>query len=70
MSESLEHQAVRELAGEQCECGGMKRKMQSFCSRCYFKLSKKTQRALYTPFSEGYAEIYDRAKEELRCASA
>ena len=70
MTESLRHQALRELQSAQCVCGARKRQAQSFCRDCYFKLSKKTQFALYTPFSEGYAEIYDRAKEELRCASA
>lgn len=66
MNESLEHQALRELISEQCMCGGRKKKHQSFCRKCYFKLPKKTQIALYTAFSDGYAEIYDRAKEELQ----
>ena len=70
MNEALEHQAMREYVSDQCACGSRKKKTQSFCRSCYFKLSRKTQHALYTPFSEGYAEIYDRAKEELRCASA
>ena len=70
LSESLAGQARRELLSQRCVCGNWKRCGHSFCVRCFRSLSPKTRSALYTPFSEGYAEIYDRAKEELRCASA
>jgi len=66
MERSLEKQALEELDGKTCYCGAEKKAGQSFCSRCYFSLPKETQRALYRHISEGYAGIYDEAKDWLR----
>lgn len=66
MSLSLIQQALQELDGTVCYCGAEKKKGQSFCKRCYFSLPKNMQRDLYKHISEGYAEIYDSAKDFLR----
>lgn len=63
---SLLAQALKELDGEVCYCGAEKKKGRSFCSRCYFSLPKRLQSALYKHISEGYAEVYDEAKDFLR----
>ena len=56
-----------ELDSDVCAaCGGEKKKRQSFCRQCYFSLPKAMQMSLYKPFSEGYAEIYDEAKDWLK----
>lgn len=64
--ESLIATAVRELESKNCICGKSKWPGHSFCHACYMKLPKATRLDLYKPLSEGYAEIYDRAKEQLR----
>lgn len=67
LSESLEVQALRELKSETCAvCDKSKTSGNSFCKSCYFSLPEKTRHLLYTPMSEGYATIYDEAKDDLR----
>jgi hypothetical protein len=66
MTESLVQTAIRELGLEQCICGAHKERRQSFCKRCYFALPQKLRSDLYKPLSDGYAEIYDEAKDWLQ----
>ncbi len=67
LSESLEQQALRELKSENCAaCERPKESGQSFCKSCYFSLPPRTRNALYAAMSDGYASIYDEAKEDLR----
>jgi hypothetical protein len=67
-NKSLTEIAWDDLASEICgHCGRKKQKRQSFCRRCYFALPEGLRRQLYTPFSGGYAEIYDEAKTYLQC---
>lgn len=47
-------------------CARRKSPMQSFCRSCYFKLPEKARRELYKSMADGYAEIYDEAKELLK----
>jgi len=63
---SLVQEALKELDGTVCYCGAAKAKGKSFCNRCYFSLPPKLQRALYKHISEGYAEIWDEARDFLR----
>jgi hypothetical protein len=67
LAESLEQIAIRELASDRCVCGEEKVKNQSFCRKCYFTLPKQLRFELYKPISDGYAEIYDQAKQYLQC---
>ena len=67
LSENLEQQALRELKSETCAaCDKPKMSGHSFCKSCYFALPEKTRHLLYTPMSDGYATIYDEAKDDLR----
>lgn len=63
---SLVAQALKELDSTVCYCGNEKLKGSSFCKRCYFSLPKKTQGELWKRVSDGYAEVYDEAKDFLR----
>ena len=63
---SLRQQAREELRSETCVCGRKKAYGHSFCGGCYHALPAGKQRALYTTFADGYAEIYDEAKELLK----
>lgn len=63
---SLVAQALQDLDSTTCYCGNEKGKGKSFCKRCYFSLPKKIQHDLYKHISEGYAEVYDEAKDFLR----
>lgn len=63
---SLVQQAMAELEANRCYCGAAKVAKKSFCGTCYYSLPRETQRALYKSFSDGYAQIYDDAKEWLR----
>jgi predicted amidophosphoribosyltransferase len=66
-SRSLTDIAWDELMSEVCaNCGNAKRKKMSFCSKCYYKLPEEVRNNLYTAMSDGYAEIYDEAKELLK----
>jgi len=62
LSESLEAEAVRVLDSTECLCGRVKTRGHSFCRPCYFALPAQTRQKLYTPLSEGYAEIWDEAR--------
>lgn len=64
--DSLETIARNELKSETCVCGEPKQKMQSFGRLCYYALPKNLSQKLYKPFSDGYASIYDEAKDWLR----
>lgn len=67
LTESLTAQALRELNERLCAvCGSEKDKGKSFCPKCYFSLNGKERRSLYTPFTSGYAEIYDELKTKLK----
>jgi hypothetical protein len=56
---------VRELAGElagtECRCGYKKKPRQTFCTRCYFRLTPELRRDLYRRFGDGYEEAYEAA---------
>jgi hypothetical protein len=66
LSESLVDIAWRELFSAVCVCGAAKKPHQSFCRECYFALPKGLRNRLYLSMSEGYAEIYDEAKDFLK----
>lgn len=66
MKLSLVQQALAELHATRCYCGAGKSSGKSFCGKCYYSLPKQTQRDLYKHINEGYANIYDDAKEWLR----
>ncbi len=66
MAESLIQTALRELDSEICLCGKRKKKRESFCRDCYFSLPQGLRNRLYRTMSEGYAEIYDLAKDYLK----
>lgn len=52
---------IEGLSSEICQCGFSKRRKQSFCSKCYYKLPKETRAALYRRIGSGYEEAYDHA---------
>jgi len=59
--------AIRELIDTICPvCSDEKKKGESFCPHCYFSLTPEQRQALYTPWGNGYAEIYDGIRKELR----
>ena len=66
MNLSLVQIALQELDGTVCYCGARKSKGKSFCARCFFSLPKKMQGDLYKHISDGYAEIWDEARDFLR----
>ncbi len=66
LTESLVATALRELESQTCICGQPKRRNESFCRQCYFALHPGVRSQLYRTFSDGYAEIYDLAKDWLR----
>lgn len=67
-NKSLTEIAWDDLLSEICgHCGRKKQVKHSFCRRCYFALPDRLRKRLYTPMSEGYAEIYDEAKTYLQC---
>ena len=70
MTESLTMTAIRELGDVRCACGAEKQRNQSFCRGCYFALPAATRSKLYAAFSQGYAEVYDEAKDWLRTYTA
>ncbi len=52
------------LASDVCPaCEKTKKKRQSFCLKCYRKLPRTTQQALYNP--EGYQETWEAALQTL-----
>jgi predicted amidophosphoribosyltransferase len=67
LTESLQAQAIRELASNECAaCGKFKNRNNSFCKTCFYTLSAVERNSLYTTFADGYAEIYDELKTKLR----
>lgn len=68
LSETPYQRAWREFTAEVCPvegCGKKKRKHQSFCSKCYFSLSKDMQNDLYKRFGSGYEEAHEDARDWL-----
>jgi hypothetical protein len=66
MAESLLEEAKRILFSDTCVCGKPKVKNQSFCRGCYFALPGRLRSELYKSFSDGYAEIWDEAREYIK----
>lgn len=63
---SLRQIAWDDLFSEKCICGNKKQVKQSFCKTCYFELPQNMRYNLYKTFDDGYAEIYDEAKDYLK----
>ncbi len=60
-------EVLTDFSGEVCSiCGGWKRKMNSFCTRCYLALPPKKRAALYLSFGDGYEEAFTEAQAYLR----
>lgn len=58
--------ALRELHSERCLCERHKPAGKSFCGKCYFRLPKHLQRALYKRIRMGYEQAFERAINELK----
>lgn len=57
---------VRSLRSIRCPaCGAMKKKRQTFCGDCYFKLPAQAQRDLYRGLEDGYESYVLRALRTL-----
>lgn len=56
---------LRELISEKCRCGHSKRSRNTFCSQCFYSLTKDQQNALYKKMNEGYQEAHAIAIEVL-----
>ena len=56
---------LRELISEKCRCGRSKRSRNTFCSQCFYSLTKDQQNALYRKMNEGYQEAHAVAIEVL-----
>lgn len=63
---AMQHELVRELAGNKCFCGKEKTPAQTFCSRDYFLLPSPLRKALYRRVGHGYEEAYKEAREFLK----
>lgn len=71
MTQSRKSSALRSLVSETCPfCQGRKRRSQSFCRLCYFKLPATSRQALYHRFGEGYEEALDAAEIWLQAQAA
>lgn len=58
---------LEDFLGMKCAgCGGMKRSKMSHCGRCYHKLPRDMQSALYKRFGEGYEAAFTASTEWLR----
>lgn len=55
------HPLIIEILSTVCRCTRVKRKMNTFCSRCYYKLPQAMRSALYQKIGEGYEESYKSA---------
>ena len=66
LTPSLKKIALDALYSESCVCGARKKRYESFCRGCYFALPAGLRNRLYRTMSEGYAEIYDQARDFLR----
>ncbi len=64
--ESLEQEALRILGSTTCVCGSAKERGDSFCRKCYFSLTPSLRGKLYAPLSDGYASMWDEARDYLR----
>lgn len=56
---------IEELQGNRCRCGQAKKRGQTFCQACYFKLPPKLRGRLYRRVGQGYAEAYQEATAYL-----
>jgi hypothetical protein len=57
---------LEDFLGTECSgCGGEKRSKMSHCSKCYYKLPKTMQAALYKRFGEGYEEAFEASTKYL-----
>lgn len=54
---------MKELGGVTCRCGREKRRGQTFCHWCYYRLPTHIRKALYRRIGEGYEEAYRDALE-------
>lgn len=52
---------VKELKGDQCQCGRSKGSGKSFCYTCWKLLTPELQKSLYWRIGEGYEEAYEAA---------
>jgi hypothetical protein len=67
LSKSLKTLALESLRSDECPaCLGHKEPGKSFCFGCYKLLPEKVKRDLYKGINDGYAEIWDEAKEILK----
>lgn len=53
-----------------CVCGGQKKRTQSFCGSCYYKLPPKLRKDLYQRIGEGYEEAHAEAIRILKSEAA
>lgn len=64
--EPTQKEALSDLFGRSCSgCGLTKRADQSFCYRCYKKLPKRLQRALYQRIGDGYESALGESRRVL-----
>lgn len=64
--EATERNAMAiELAGVTCRCGETKVRGQSFCPRCFYRLTKLLRQRIRQHFGKGYEQAYRDAVEEL-----
>jgi hypothetical protein len=57
---------IKELLREKCQCGKRKMANMTFCSKCYHRLPKPLQNALYRQLGKGYEQAREEAGEYLR----
>jgi hypothetical protein len=53
------------LRSRTCSCGRSKRKLRSFCRKCYLRLPLKLRKNLYTRTSEAYDIAFQHAQQYL-----
>jgi hypothetical protein len=58
-------EAILDLRSSTCRCGATKSRMQSLCRRCYGRLPRRLQHALYDLVGNGYEEAYEAALVHL-----
>jgi len=60
------HALVESLVSKVCPaCQGEKNERQTFCRKCYYRLTMATRKALYRRIGEGYEEAFAKAMNEL-----
>ncbi|MEW6263362.1 MAG: hypothetical protein AB1641_09810 [Thermodesulfobacteriota bacterium] len=52
---------LQELKSEECRCGRPKKRGQSLCSTCYYRLPEPLRFDLYLPVGGGYEGAYEAA---------